>query len=151
MNDPVRHYMLIAKQVSQLSNCNRRKIGAVVEHDGVYVIGSNGTKGKCKCCNREVGDCPAVHAEVDAILQLPQGISGTLYIWAEVPCVQCINFIATYTEIKMIHCLTRNTYAREYPRVLSYGPSILQRRALAKRHDITIIQHRTDYLLKESL
>lgn len=149
--DSIRHYMAIAKQASTFSNCNRRKIGAVIEHNGIYAIGSNGTKSKCKCCTRETGDCPAIHAEVDAALKLPQGISGTLYVWSEVPCVQCINFIATYTDIKTIHCLTINTYAKEYPRVLKYGPSVIARLKLAKQHNISVIRHRTDYLLEESL
>lgn len=143
----VREQMLLARETSKESTCQRRKIGVVISNAGTYVTGSNGPLHVCNCCNRELGDCPAIHAEQDAISKLPRWTAGTLFIWAEVPCVQCLNFIAATTDIENIHCLTSKSYVVEYPRVKTYSLSLQNRLALANKLNLTIHQHDRDEIL----
>lgn len=157
MENRLKQLMLLAKGASQNSNCKRRKIGVVIEGidsiyegDRLYILGSNNASLSCKSCNREMGDCPAEHAEVNAIEKLPKDIkiSGALYIWAEVPCMQCLNVIAIKTNIKQIHCLSAKSYSEEYPRVKNYGPSIVNRKAYATLLGLTITQHDREKILQ---
>ena len=93
------YYLEIAKTISQRSPCIRRKYGAViVKNDTIVSTGYNGPARKVINCF-EVGcikdlknlphgtayeDCPAVHAEENAIINAARNGSsvfgGTLYI-----------------------------------------------------------------------
>lgn len=109
------YYLGIAAAVSKRSTCIRRQYGAViVKNDRIISTGYNGSaRGEANCCDtgrcyREehnlphntgyTSDCPAIHAEENAIMQAGrETIGATLYlvgfenghsIKAE-PCIMC--------------------------------------------------------------
>jgi len=147
------HYMLQARDFAVHSNCLRRRIGVVFRYPGFMFTGANAPTVKCRACNRAKGDCPAIHAEVKTLLlagSFATRPNTALYIWAEIPCVACLSFIAEYTEhnCNYIHCLTQASYAKEYPNVLAYTESIAVRHAYALKLGITIYEHDAQELLR---
>jgi dCMP deaminase len=111
------YYLEIAKAVAQRSPCIRRKYGAViVKNDAIVSTGYNGPARKVINCF-EVGcikdlqnlphgmayeDCPAVHAEENAVVNAARNgsniLGGTLYIAGvdkegklveATPCLRC--------------------------------------------------------------
>jgi dCMP deaminase len=111
------YYLEIAKAVAQRSPCIRRKYGAViVKNDAIVSTGYNGPARKVINCF-EVGcikdlqnlphgmayeDCPAVHAEENAVVNAARNgsniLGGTLYIAGvdkegklveAIPCLRC--------------------------------------------------------------
>lgn len=122
MNRPDKdtYYLDIAKAVSQRSTCLKRRYGCVIVKDDVIVsTGYNGSpRGYYNCCDtgkcqrkdsaRYQGyeNCPAVHAEQNALLQVDRAHSqgATLYLVCEdiimgiedldpLPCGICQNMI----------------------------------------------------------
>jgi len=111
------YYLEIAKAVAQRSPCIRRKYGAViVKNDAIISTGYNGpARGVINCfevgCIKDLKnlphgvayeDCPAVHAEENAIINAARNGSnvfgGTLYITGvdkegklveAIPCFRC--------------------------------------------------------------
>ena len=102
----------IAKANAMRSPCLKRKVGAVIEKDGIILAtGYNGpARGEphCEVCKRMkttsgtdyFEDCPAVHAEENAIINAArQGVSiygGTIYIYGKddiEPCYRCKRMI----------------------------------------------------------
>jgi dCMP deaminase len=95
------YYIDIALAVSKRSTCLRRHYGAVIVKDDVIVAtGYNGSpRGEENCCDCGVckranaerykgyEDCPAVHAEQNALLAVDRAHSqgATLYLACEVP------------------------------------------------------------------
>ena len=95
------YFMQIAKEVSKRATCLRRRFGAVIVKDGWLLhTGYNGApKGFPNCCDRGVcikdemnlppggsyENCPAVHAEMNAIIHAGQQncVGATLYLWGE--------------------------------------------------------------------
>lgn len=92
------YYLEIAYVVSKRSTCLRRHYGAViVNHDEIVATGYNGSaRGDSNCCDvhdecprkhkahnsGDYGDCPAVHAEQNALLSASrkETIGATLYL-----------------------------------------------------------------------
>ena len=92
------YYLNIAKEVAARSTCLRRNYGAViVKNDEIIATGYNGSaRGEDNCCDIHVtcprahmahnsgdySDCPAVHAEQNAIISAPRRdmIGATLYL-----------------------------------------------------------------------
>lgn len=92
------YYLEIAHVVSKRSTCLRRHYGAVVvNHDEIVATGYNGSaRGDANCCDiyeecprkhkahnsGDYGDCPAVHAEQNALLSASrtETIGATLYL-----------------------------------------------------------------------
>ena len=91
------YYLGIARAVSRRSTCLRRAYGAViVANDEIVATGYNGAaRGQANCCDlcrclREgcehndgnYGACPAVHAEMNALLSASRSevIGATLYL-----------------------------------------------------------------------
>ena len=92
------YYLDIAKAVAQRSTCLRRQYGCIiVKNDEIIATGYNGSaRGENNCCdiykecprkNAEhnsgnYGDCPAVHAEQNAMLSAARKdmIGATLYL-----------------------------------------------------------------------
>ena len=115
MNRWDKYFRDLAETVSQNSHCKSRRIGAVLVRDNyVVATGYNGPPRDhphCEECYRKVGNianldnCPAVHAEVNAILNAAkEGIStrGTsLYLNCEIPCKWCAGIIIN-AQIKEI-------------------------------------------------
>lgn len=125
--------MLEARAISENSNCLRRKIGVIIPAGEDQVIGYNFSAIQCKECNRPT--CPAVHAEVRAISILNTHYkiyADKLYIWAEIPCKQCLSYIALHSKIRTIHCLSTDSYSKEYPIISDRKEEILARRTFAR-------------------
>ncbi len=105
------YFLKIAKDVSERSNCCRRKVGAVIVKDNHIVsTGYNGTPykttncfdGGCPRCSSEhhtgekLEECLCVHAEQNAICQaarLGNAIDGAdIYITCS-PCLTCLKLL----------------------------------------------------------
>jgi dCMP deaminase len=105
------YFLRIAKDVSERSNCCRRKVGAVIVKDNhIISTGYNGTPagttncfdGGCPRCNHthttgeKLDECLCVHAEQNAICQAAKhGNSvdgGHIYITCS-PCLTCLKLI----------------------------------------------------------
>lgn len=122
------YYLGIAEAVSKRSTCLRRKYGAViVKDDRIVSTGYNGSaRGEQNCCDvgfcyrsennlphnsSYTSDCPAVHAEDNAISQAgDKTIGATLYLAgfengkrldAE-PCVMCKRKIKNAQILKVV-------------------------------------------------
>lgn len=104
--DADRMYMDLALDEMDKSSCKRRQVGVVLHtYDGYIARGCNGTiLPSQKCCYRRgrkegerLDDCPAIHAEVVAILTAASdGTStemGTLYTTSCIPCKMCMQAI----------------------------------------------------------
>jgi len=93
------YYLEIAKNVSLRSPCLRRKYGAIiVKNDTIVSTGYNGpARGVINCFEvgcikeklnlphgRDYGDCPAVHAEENSVINAARNgtsvLGGTLYL-----------------------------------------------------------------------
>lgn len=110
------YYLNIASEVAKRSTCLRRQYGAViVKDDRIIATGYNGparNQPHCQTCVREklphnsgyTSDCPAVHAEANALLSAGrEAIGATLYLagWSNgvriaypCSCVMCERLIA---------------------------------------------------------
>lgn len=141
----MKHYegLLMASYIAHKSNCKRRKIGAaILDSSNTYICAANKAAIACEECHRDT--CPAVHAEVGAIQNAYEfkalGSATTMYVWAEVPCHQCLSFIKLHSDISIIYCLTPESYSVEYK--LSEGrlEDIVKRREYAKNLNISIIE-----------
>ena len=134
--------MLSARSVCQYSNCAKRKIACIVPVGTDEIWGYNNVLQSCPTCSRET--CGAIHAEQAAIAQLlylHEGQDATkMYLWAEVPCKQCLNFIRRYSGISIIYCLSPESYLTEYPVIARRSEEILDRRKYAKSLGISIIE-----------
>lgn len=146
-------HMLMARDVAQYSNCAKRHIGCVSFTGDSYIFGYNSVVNKCTTCSRET--CGAIHAEQMLIIHLMERKSfksvDNLYLWAEVPCIQCLNFLKRYSSIRTVFCLTPQSYAAEYPLIEQRLNEILQRRALARELGITIVEYNREEILNHEL
>lgn len=134
------YYLQIAKTVSQRSPCIRRQYGAVIViNDAIVSTGYNGTaRGVINCfevgCIKEIlnlphgafyEDCPAVHAEENAILNAArhgaQVFGGVLYIAGQdlkgnlveaMPCDRCKRAIIN-AGIEKVVILTKEGKSKE--------------------------------------
>ncbi len=105
MKDHKRHkydkaYLRIAREWSQLSYCERKKVGAIIVRDRMIISdGYNGTpSGFDNCCEDESGltNWYVLHAEANAILKVAGSTQScedaTLYITLS-PCKECSKLI----------------------------------------------------------
>ena len=105
------YFMEMAKLVSQRSGCMRRRVGAVIvnKSNRVLATGYNSAPiGIQECCDKgyclrknssqgeNLGECMAVHSEMNAILQCSKyGIScedAIIYV-TTFPCIHCMKAI----------------------------------------------------------
>lgn len=153
--DLVAKLMLKAKKVSQQSNCDRRKIGAVISNGSSEVVwGWNDRGDTTHICTRELGFCPAIHAEVMAIQNLQysgQRIGDSIFVWCEIPCHNCLNFIAKYSRVRRVYCLSLDSYKVEYPRVSERSSEVTNRRAYARSLGIDVIELDREEILEHEL
>ena len=128
------YYLGIALAVSKRSTCLRRHYGCIiVKNDEIIATGYNGSpRGELNCCDIHNGkcprvnephnsgnysDCPAVHAEQNAMLSASRKdmIGATMYLAGEevyadtemeikdaVPCPVCERMIANAGIVKVI-------------------------------------------------
>ena len=81
-------YIKMAVEWSNLSHCERKKVGAIIVKDGMIIAdGYNGTpSGFDNCCENDTGETHwyVLHAEANAILKLAKSNNSaegaTLYI-----------------------------------------------------------------------
>jgi len=93
-------YLKMAQVWSQLSHCNRKKVGAIIVKDRMIISdGYNGTpSGFENCCEDNDGNTLwyVLHAEANAILKLSRSTQSaegaTLYLTLS-PCKECSKLI----------------------------------------------------------
>lgn len=93
-------YLRMAEEWAQLSQCARRKVGAIIVKDQMIISdGYNGTPaGFDNCCEDENGDTLwyVLHAEANAILKVAKSTNNakgaTLYLTMS-PCKDCSKLI----------------------------------------------------------
>ncbi|OIQ17684.1 MAG: CMP deaminase [Flavobacterium sp. MedPE-SWcel] len=93
-------YLRIAREWSQLSYCNRKKVGAIIVKDRMIISdGYNGTpSGFENCCedDENLTKWYVLHAEANAILKVARSTqsceNATLYITMS-PCKDCSKLI----------------------------------------------------------
>ncbi len=93
-------YLRMAKTWSELSFCERKKVGAIIVKDGMIISdGFNGTPtGFDNCCEDENGNTNwfVLHAEANAILKVAKSThnckNSTLYLTLS-PCKDCSKLV----------------------------------------------------------
>lgn len=93
-------YLRMAKTWSELSHCERKKVGALIVKNGRIISdGYNGTPaGFDNCCEDENGDTNwfVLHAEANAILKVARSTNdcsdSTLYLTLS-PCKDCAKLV----------------------------------------------------------
>ena len=122
MNTKHNYFIRLAMVSASQSKCLKRHIGAVIVDDEFHVraIGYNGVpRGfeHCKTCLREPGvidevdgrklalpDCPSVHAEANALLQLEGKRHAIAMYTTTFPCINCAKLICN-TSVKNLYYL----------------------------------------------
>ena len=95
-----RAYLRMAASWSELSHCERKKVGALIVKDEMIISdGYNGTpSGFENCCEDEVGNTQwyVLHAEANAILKVAKSTNNckgaTLYLTLS-PCKDCSKLV----------------------------------------------------------
>ena len=102
-------YMNIAGEVSQLSKCSRKKVGAIIVKDNnILSFGYNGTpSGFCNTCEEEDRTKWSVlHAESNAIVKVAKSTNissgSTLYCTLS-PCKDCSKLIIQAGIVKVVY------------------------------------------------
>ncbi|MDO7610910.1 MAG: dCMP deaminase family protein [Crocinitomicaceae bacterium] len=93
-------YLRLAESWAQLSQCNRKKVGAIIVKDEIIISdGFNGTPaGFDNCCENEEGltHWYVLHAEANAILKVAKSTNNckgaTLYL-THSPCRDCSKLV----------------------------------------------------------
>jgi dCMP deaminase len=93
-------YLRMAESWSNLSHCQRKKVGAIIVKDAMIISdGYNGTPaGFDNCCENEEGDTHwyVLHAEANAILKVAKSTNNckgaTLYLTLS-PCKDCSKLV----------------------------------------------------------
>ena len=93
-------YLRMAETWSELSHCDRKKVGAIILKDGMIISdGFNGTpSGFDNCCENEDGETRwyVLHAEANAILKVAKSThnchDATLYLTLS-PCKDCSKLV----------------------------------------------------------
>jgi len=95
-----KYYIEITKLVAKRSPCLSRQVGAVItKNDRIISTGYNGPLSKfphcTKCKRKESGkdleNCPALHAEVNALMYASDK-GDTIYCTTR-PCINCLKLI----------------------------------------------------------
>jgi len=108
-------YMNIAGEVSRLSKCTRKKVGAVIVKDNnILSFGYNGTPvGSCNDCEENnVTKWYVLHAESNAILKVAKSTmsseGSTLYCTLS-PCDECCKLIIQSGIVRVVY---KNVYEK---------------------------------------
>jgi dCMP deaminase len=102
-------YMNIAGEVSQLSKCSRKKVGAIIVKDNnILSFGYNGTpSGFCNTCEEDnKTKWSVLHAESNAIVKVAKSTNSssgsTLYCTLS-PCKDCSKLIIQAGIVKVVY------------------------------------------------
>ena len=108
-------WMRVAKEIATMSTCPRREVGAVILNDLGHVLatGFNGVPSGFKSCfldacpgslslpGEHLDRCIAIHAEMNAMMQLRTPREASALFTTSSPCKHCIKMLLN-TEIKTI-------------------------------------------------
>ena len=108
-------WMRVAKEIATMSTCPRRAVGCVILSDLGHVLatGFNGVpSGMTSCFDDDCGaplsptrdsldKCIAVHAEMNALMQLRSPREATVIVTTSSPCKHCMKMLLN-TEIRFI-------------------------------------------------
>ena len=108
-------WMRVAKEIATMSTCPRREVGAVILNDLGHVLatGFNGLPSGFESCasmscegslaatRDSLDKCMAVHAEMNALMQLRSPREASVIITTSSPCKHCMKMLLN-TEIKLI-------------------------------------------------
>ena len=100
-------WMRVAKVIATMSTCPRREVGAVILNDLGHVLatGFNGVpSGMTSCFTKDCGAslsptrdsldrCLAVHAEMNALMQLRSPREASSIVLTASPCKHCIKML----------------------------------------------------------
>lgn len=116
----------VLESMLEKATCTKRAVGAVVVLDGEIISsGYNGPpeqfKEYCNPCPRlesksgmDMDICPAIHAEMRAILNAHRDVrGGTLYITCGLPCKDCMKEIIVAGIVKIASPYPLNIYIRD--------------------------------------
>ena len=103
-------YIKMAAEWSNLSHCDRKKVGAIIVKDGMIIAdGYNGTpSGFDNCCENDAGETHwyVLHAEANAILKLAKSNNSaegaTLNITLS-PCRDCSKLIHQAGIVRVVY------------------------------------------------
>ena len=106
-------YLRLAESWAQLSQCNRKKVGAIIVKDEIIISdGFNGTPaGFDNCCENEEGltHWYVLHAEANAILKVAKSTNNcreaTLYL-THSPCRDCSKLIHQAGIVRVVYAKT---------------------------------------------
>ena len=106
-------FMAFAKDLSDLSTCNRASIGALicdVNFTEVLSIGYNGQPRGIdhSRCTGEQGQCGCIHAETNAVIKLHADVSDVMLLCTKSPCLMCAGLIINDGRIDQV------IYLQEY-------------------------------------
>lgn len=102
-------FMDIAGVVAKRATCMRLSVGAVIVKDrSIVAIGYNGVPAGHEHCRGN--DCPGkyrceltIHAELNAMYHLPEGIEGPLDLYVtDSPCADCYQTIMNDARVQRI-------------------------------------------------
>ena len=115
--DKLIQFMRVATEIAALSSCHSRKVGCILMDAGGHIkaTGYNGppsNMGDCSCLNRVSGEdldvCPAVHAEMNALMQCADVSKVRYCITTTKPCRHCIKMLLNSGVQEII-------YLHDYP------------------------------------
>jgi dCMP deaminase len=97
-NKKLEVFLRFAEEISTLSTCDRKHVGAVVTNKSltrVYAIGYNGNAaGEPNHCDRdEPGRCGCLHAEVNALVKCQVSDKDKVMFLTLRPCITCSKLI----------------------------------------------------------
>lgn len=103
-------YIKLAKEVSNLSYCNRLKVGAIIAKDRMIISeGYNGTPSGydniCEDCNNKTSPY-VLHAESNAILKcakMGRSTDGATIYCTHSPCIDCAKLILQSGIVKVYY------------------------------------------------
>ena len=104
-----RAYLRLAESWAQLSQCTRKKVGAIIVKDAIIISdGFNGTpSGFDNACENEAGETHwyVLHAEANAILKVAKSTNNckdaTLYL-THSPCKDCSKLILQSGIVRIV-------------------------------------------------
>jgi dCMP deaminase len=93
----IKTYLKIASNISELSRCNRAKVGAILVKDkNIISYGYNGTpSGFCNECedSNNITKPEVIHAETNAIIKAGGLSNGSEMFITLSPCIQCCKLL----------------------------------------------------------
>ncbi len=141
-----RVYLNIAGEISQLSKCNRKKVGAIiVKNDNILSFGYNGTPmGLCNDCEKDgVTKWQVLHAESNAISKVAkttQSSQGSTLYCTLSPCDECSKLIIQAGITRVVYLEVYDKTTKGIDLMISSGINVekySEHTTLNKTHTLT--------------